>query len=66
MFNVQTLVKTGDRPDGEKFFTPIFGDLNKFIYRVLLYLQLVNVFKVLLTAKEFSETASCAGSNCYD
>jgi hypothetical protein len=31
MFNVQTLVKTGDRPDrpptGEKFFTPMFGDL---------------------------------------
>ena len=27
MFNVQTLVKPAIGPAGEKFFTPIFGDL---------------------------------------
>ena len=62
MFNVQTLVKTGDRPDvPAKCFLLQYLAINKFICAEFFVLTTGKYIQsVILTAKEFSETASCA------
>jgi hypothetical protein len=59
MFNVQTLAETGDRPDRRKVF---YSNIWRFIssYPEFFILTTGKYIQVLLTAKKFSETASCA------